>query len=106
MNIDNDKKVAKKFVDLGNGSIILNDKKYAISWNGMYAEHVAVNFANKKPQHDILHIEIQQALQKAKTFVKNGRSTYWTISKTKKGDVFIAFQKYTKFVEVITSYRK
>ena len=92
--------------NLSNGSITINNKKYAINWTGIYAEHVAMNFANKKPQHDILHVEIQQALKRAKTFVKDGKRTYYTISSTKNGNVFVAFIKNKNFVDIITGYRK
>ena len=92
-------------VNLGNGSVVINDKKYAINWTGQYAQHIAENYLNGKPQHNILHVEIQQVLSKAKNITKDGKRTYHTYSETKNGIIFVAFVKNKDFVDIITGYK-
>lgn len=92
-------------INLGNGSVTINRKKYAINWTGQYAQHVAENYMKEKPSHTILHIEIQQALKNSKNIIKDGTNTYSAYTDVLDGVILVYFIKSTKFANITTGFK-
>jgi len=91
-------------MNLGNGSIKLNNKNYAINWTGQYAQHITENYNKNKSGHTLLHVEIQQALARSNYFYKDGQNSYKAIYETFNGIIIVVFHKTTNFVNIVTGY--
>lgn len=92
-------------INLGNGSVNINGRKYAINWTGQYAQHVAENFIIGKQTHSILHIEIQQALRQSKKIIKDGTNSFAAYSDVSDGVILVYFIKSTKFANITTGFK-
>jgi hypothetical protein len=88
----------------GNGSVRFKNRTLPIVWAGQYAQHVAENYIDKKPNHTLLHVEIQQALQHSKHFSQVGKLTYCAFSENNKGTILVFFVKRSTFVEITSGY--
>jgi hypothetical protein len=89
-----------------NGYIIVRRRKVAIEWTGDNATHVLENYLKKDKIHDLNHLQIQKALQKALILkLKKGKSTYLGFADMPAYRCVILFVLSSKKATILTAYK-
>jgi hypothetical protein len=76
-------------MNLGSGTITIRSKKRHLLWTGQRAQHVAENYTQRG---GLLHVEIQQAAQKAQTIKTDGKNQYIAYYESSDGTIVVPLE--------------
>ena len=76
-------------MNLGSGKIKINSSIKHLLWTGQRAQHVAENF---NAGNNLLHVEIQQAAQKSRIFIKESPGQIIAIYEQSDGTIIIPLE--------------
>lgn len=89
-------------MNLGSGTITIRSKKKHLLWTGQRAQHVAENYNQRG---GLLHVELQQAAQKAQSIEPDGKNQYKAYFETTDGTIVVPLEVKSDIAMIKTGYK-